>query len=347
MKQIKFVDRTFNCNPARSKEIAGFILESAKNDTSGATRAKNYHFEAAADLFDDELIGLLSSAPAGLFQLEIGIQSFNEKTLEAVGRKTNLELCARNIKKLLRAKNMHVHLDLIAGLPYEDFDSFAESFNRVFALRPHNIQLGFLKLLRGSKLRRDADKYGYAYSKLPPYEVLNTPWLSYDEILKLKNVETVVDALYNSGKYLLSLDYIINLFSSAFNFFMEFSQYFINFYPDGYGIPSREFYNMFLNFAKEHLTAQQAGFLSELVKFDFFVSDNSCNPPRSLTRIEIPEVRLLYAGEKSHTRVHFERFVVDPVSYRDSNEIIEGTVDLRFEYGEKNPVTGLFKADKV
>jgi radical SAM superfamily enzyme YgiQ (UPF0313 family) len=348
VKQIKFVDRTFNCNPSRAKEIAGFIIDAAKNDTSGVISGKNYHFEAAADLFDDELIDLLACAPSGLFQLEIGIQSFNEKTLEATGRKTDLVLCARNIKKLMCAGNMHIHLDLIAGLPYEDYDSFAKSFNSVFALHPHCIQLGFLKLLRGSKLRHDAQNYGYVYSKLPPYEVLGTPWLEYSELLKLKDIETVVDALYNSGKFSFSLNYIINLFSSAFNLFIEFSLYLKNFYPDGYGIPSRELYNILMSFAAKHLSGHEAHILSELLKFDFFVSDNSCNPPSALTRFEIPNARSLYAAEKGNRRrVHFERFEINPLIYRDVQEITDGTVDLRFEYGDKNPVSGFNEVERL
>lgn len=348
VKQIKFVDRTFNCNPSCAKEIVNFIIDASKNDPSGVISEKNYHFEAAADLFDDELIELLASASNGLFQLEIGIQSFNEKTLEATGRKTDIALCAHNIKKLLSARNMHIHLDLIAGLPYEDFDSFADSFNSVFALQPHCIQLGFLKLLRGSKLRHDADNLRYVYSKLPPYEVLSTPWIDYGELLKLKDIETVVDALYNSGKFSFSLNYIISLFSSAFNFFMQFSLYLKNFYPDGYGIPSRELYNILMSFAAKHLSGNEAHILSELLKFDFFVSDNSCNPPLALTRLEIPNARALYAAEKGNRRrVHFERFEIDPLTYSDAKEVLDGIFDMRFDYGDKNPVSGLFKVEMV
>lgn len=336
-RQIKFVDRTFNCGPSRAREIIQFILEMSKSDKSGKASLKNYHFEAAADLFDDETIELLSTAPPGLFQLEIGIQSFNEKALSASARKTNLELCKSNIKKLVSCGNMHIHLDLIAGLPYEDFKSFGESFDQIFALAPHCIQLGFLKLLHGSALHSAAPEYGYVFSEQPPYEVLSTPWLSYDDILVLKGVETAVDALYNSGRFFYSLTYIISKFSSAFNFFLQFSQILQRFYPDGYGIPSRELYNMLLKFAEEVLPSDRDT-VNELLKFDFFISDSSCNPPKALERLSLPNARGLYAAEKSKGRVHFERFSINPLEPSSKAQ-----TDIKFDYTARNPVTGHYK----
>lgn len=346
--QVKFVDRTFNCNLKTAKQIVKFILSCAQNDESGRIKSKNYHFEAAADLFDDELLDLLAEAPAGLFQLEIGIQSFNEKTLEAVGRKTNLEICKKNIIKLLSAGNMHIHLDLIAGLPDEDLKSFAESFNRLIEMRPHCFQLGFLKLLYGSKMRRDAEKLGYAYSKLPPYEVFSTPWLSFDSILNLKRIETAVDTLYNKSKFSTSLSYIISKFSSYFNFFDKFSYYLYKFFPDGYGIPTKKIYSVFLQFSEKYLTAQEAEIVRELEKFDFYMSDNSCNPPDGLSHMEIQSIRSLYANCKgSKGRVHFERFSVNPVEYCETGKIEEGTFDVKFDYSEKDPATGHYKAEII
>lgn len=348
VRQIKFVDRTFNCNAARAKEIVLFIMKSAKNDKTGKIGSKNYHFEAAADLFDDELIDLLSSAPAGLFQLEIGIQSFNEKTLAASTRKTNLGLCEKNIKKLLAAGNMHIHLDLIAGLPYEDFASFSESFNRMFALRPHCIQLGFLKLLHGSDLRKKAEDYHYAYSKLPPYEVFSTPWLSFDDILKLKDVETVVDAVYNSGRFSKTIEYLTLKFASAFDFFFEFSRFLKGFYPQGYGIPSRALYNLILKFVRSKFGGNESKVVNELLKYDFFICDSSCNPPSELERFEIPGVRALYEAERAtHARVHFERFAFDPLDLAALCGKEAYPVDLRFEYSKKHPVTGQYPVSRV
>lgn len=347
-RQVKFVDRTFNCNLSAAKQIVKFILSSAQSDKSGKIKAKNYHFEAAADLFDDELIDLLARAPKGLFQLEIGIQSFNEKTLEAVGRKTDLEICKKNIRKLLSAGSMHIHLDLIAGLPNEDFKSFAESFNRLFELRPHCIQLGFLKLLYGSKMRDDADNYGYAYSKLPPYEVLRTPWLDFDSILNLKRIETAVDSIYNKSKFNTSLTYIITKFSDYFNFFDEFSQFLNKFYPDGYGIPAKELYNFLSRFSREYLNDTEMKVMYELLKFDFYVSDNSCNPPTKFTHYEIPDVRSLYADFKgSKRRVHFERFSINPIKYCKNGEIEEGVFDVKFDYSERNSVTEHYNAETI
>ncbi|HHW48406.1 MAG TPA: B12-binding domain-containing radical SAM protein, partial [Clostridiaceae bacterium] len=164
VKLVKFVDRTFNCNKARAKEIFKFVIEHGENTA--------FHFEAAADLFDDEMIEMLSQAPSGRIQFEIGIQSTNMQTLAAVNRKSNLDRVFDNVRKLRQHGNIHLHLDLIAGLPYEDFCSFKTSFDAVYSLKPHNLQLGFLKMLKGSKIRREAYKYSYNYRSYPPYEVL-------------------------------------------------------------------------------------------------------------------------------------------------------------------------------
>lgn len=339
VRQIKFVDRTFNCNPGKAREIINFIMETAKNDKTGKAAAKNYHFEAAADLFDDETIALLSWAPAGLFQLEIGIQSFNEKSLAAATRKTDLQKCVSNIKKLLAGGKTHIHADLIAGLPYEGIESFIESFNRTYAIYPHCIQLGFLKLLRGSALRENSRKLGYEYSELPPYEVLSNPWLGYDDILVLKDVETVLDMLYNSGKFFFSIKYIIPVLGSPFNFFFKFSKFLKKFYPSGYGIPLREVYNILLKFCGGYLDSHGISVINELLKFDYFVSDNSSNPPKALARTEFPNVRELYASQKKQGgKIHFERFLINPMDCTD-----ESVTDVKFDYSHRNPVTGRYE----
>ncbi len=203
---VKFVDRTFNANPARAKALIRFIL--AHYGTQ-IPRGVCFHFEIAGDLLDDEEINLLASAPRGSVQLEIGLQSFHEDTLAAVARRTDLEKLKRNVRLLLAPGNVHVHLDLIAGLPHEGLTRFEESFNAAFALRPHMLQLGFLKLLYGSAMRRDPERFPCRFSPRPPYEVAETPWLSAAELARLHGTEDALERLYNSGRFRRTLAYLL------------------------------------------------------------------------------------------------------------------------------------------
>ncbi len=203
---VKLVDRTFNCNPRRAYELFQFIIENAGREIPDGVC---FHFEVAADIFDNQTLDLLASAPAGLIQLEAGLQSFNAETLEAVNRKTDLEKLEKSIHILLKNQNIHLHIDLIAGLPYENLESFMESFDRAYFLSPHMLQLGFLKMLHGSDLRKKADDLGYIYSKEPPYEVIRTPWLSEEDLLTLRQAEYALQRLYNSGRFSIALNYII------------------------------------------------------------------------------------------------------------------------------------------
>ena len=173
------MDRTFNANKKRAAELVEFIISKYVADIP---RGVCFHFEIAGDILDERLINLFCSAPPGLIQLEIGVQSFNQKTLIAVNRKTDLGRLTENVVRLVSGGNIHIHIDLIAGLPFEDFASFASSFNAAYELKAHMLQLGFLKLLHGSPMREDSKRYPCRYSKSPPYEVIETPWLSEDEM---------------------------------------------------------------------------------------------------------------------------------------------------------------------
>jgi radical SAM superfamily enzyme YgiQ (UPF0313 family) len=347
VRQIKFVDRTFNCNINRAKEIFSYIINNAQNDLSGKCISKNYHFEMAADIFDEQLLSLLSTAPQGLFQFEIGIQSMNEATLQAVNRKTNIEICCNNIKRLLAEDNIHIHLDLIAGLPYEDYASFVSSFNGIYALRPHTIQLGFLKLLKGSNMREYADKNNYIYTNSPPYEILKTPHLSFDEILRLKNIENAVERLYNSGKFNLSTDFIIKRFSSPFCFYEKFSLYLSdqNFYEKS--ISLKEYYNLFYNFAKGILNTDEMYIFNELIKYDYFISDNSSHPPALIKRTVDPQIKSLYKSMKKNILFHLETFMFDIMTYVKTGVLTNDPVVLRFCYNEKNGVSGKYICKKI
>lgn len=208
-KTIKFIDRTFNCHPDRAYELLSFILEQRGRAFPEDVR---FHFEVGADLFQPRFLALLATAPPGVIQMEAGLQSFCEKTLEAVDRKTDLAVLTENLRQCIRPHNVHVHIDLIAGLPYEDYDTFAGSFNHAFALRPHMLQLGFVKLLHGSKLRREAEtraEFGYRFAQTAPYEVQRTRWLSPGDLAKLHEVEDALERLYNSGRFLQTIEYLL------------------------------------------------------------------------------------------------------------------------------------------
>lgn len=203
---IKLVDRTFNADRKRAAELFWFIIESYGIEIP---KGVSFHFEIAGDLIDEATLDILSKAPPGLIQMEIGLQSFCEKALEAVNRRTDIELLKHNVSKLVKTGNIHVHVDLICGLPFEDLPRFEESFNTAYSLKPHMLQLGFLKLLRGSRMREDKDKFPCSFNSEPPYEVTSTPWLSGKDIELLHRTEEALNRLYNSGRFRRTLDYVL------------------------------------------------------------------------------------------------------------------------------------------
>ena len=206
-RTIKFVDRTFNANERHANEILEFILQSYGNAIPNGVC---FHFEIAGDILRDSTLEILKHMPKGAVQLEIGMQSFNEDTLLAINRKTDTVKLIKNIKTLLGFGNMHIHIDLIAGLTGEDINSFENSFNIGFDLRAHMLQMGFLKLLYGADMREDKDKYPCKFNDTPPYEVISTPWLSRDDVIALKKTEDALDRMYNSGRFLFTIDYLLN-----------------------------------------------------------------------------------------------------------------------------------------
>ncbi len=205
-KTVKLVDRTFNADRRRAKELFSFIID---NYETHIPNGVCFHFEIGGDLLDDETLALLKTAPAGLIQFEIGLQSFHAKTLEALNRKTDMHKLKNNIERLLSFRNIHIHVDLIAGLPYEDRDTFAESFNTAYRLGPHMLQMGFLKLLYGSPMREDPEQFPCRFSEEPPYVVSATPWLTSGELIRLHDTEAVLDRLYNSGRFRRTLAYVL------------------------------------------------------------------------------------------------------------------------------------------
>ena len=210
--QVKFVDRTFNCKHDHAMAIWKYI----NDHDNGVT---NFHFEISADLLREEELQEMSTMRPGLIQLEIGVQSTNPDTIKAIHRTMDFEKLKGIVDRIHSFGNIHQHLDLIAGLPYEDYDSFRNSFNDVYALKPQQLQLGFLKVLKGSHMMEMCREYGIVYKNREPYEVLSTKWLDYDHVLKLKNVENMVEVYYNSGQFQKTLEYAESFFPDAFSIY--------------------------------------------------------------------------------------------------------------------------------
>ncbi len=217
--QVKFVDRTFNCKHDHAMEIWKYILE----HDNGVT---NFHFEISADLLREEELELMSRMRPGLIQLEIGVQSTNPDTIRAIHRNMDLKKLEASVARVKSFGNIHQHLDLIAGLPCEDYESFRRSFEQVYRMKPDQLQLGFLKVLKGSSMYHEAQKYEILYKEKEPYEVLSTAWLSYEDILKLKMVESMVEVYYNSGQFRKTLSWIETFYHEMFSFYESLGAYY-------------------------------------------------------------------------------------------------------------------------
>ena len=217
--QVKFVDRTFNCKHEHAMTIWKYILE----HDNGVT---NFHFEISADLLREEEMELMSQMCPGLIQLEIGVQSTNPETIRAIHRHMDLKKLEHCVNRVHSFRNIHQHLDLIAGLPYEDYDTFHQSFNDVYQMKPDQLQLGFLKVLKGSLMQKEAEVYGIVYKEKEPYEVLSTNWLTYGEVLKLKMVESMVEVYYNSGQFWHTLEYLVPFEKDAFTFYEKLGSFY-------------------------------------------------------------------------------------------------------------------------
>ena len=274
VRQVKFVDRTFNVNLIRTKAIIRHLIEKG-----GQT---NFHFEMAGDLIDEELLALIEQAPAGLMQFEIGIQSTWEPTLSAITRKTDFEKIKANVKQLVRFGNGHVHVDLIAGLPWEDYERFSQSFNDAFAIGADMLQLGFLKLLKGTRIRQEAETYGYRYADFPPYEVIANDFISAQELHRLKDIEELLDRYHNAGIFKATLKALLEggFWPSPFAFFEDFSSFWRQRGLYDIGVSKDQLYQVFIDFLKERLEAP--GILNDFI--DLMKYDYLCGGQRSLPK---------------------------------------------------------------
>ncbi len=304
VRQVKFIDRTFNASVEHSLEIWRFI----RDHDNGVT---NFHFEIGADILTEDQLQVLEGMRPGLVQLEIGVQSANALTLRTVRRNPDLTLLERNVERIGRMGNIHQHLDLIAGLPYEDYESFRLSFDRVYGMKPQQLQLGFLKVLRGSEIEKRAAEWGICRGEEPPYEVLFTEWLSYEEIRRLKGVEAMVEAYYNSGQFGVTLFFLEQVFPSAFDMFYELSV----FYKEkGLTVasPSRVHrYEALLDFACKKDKSRERLYRESLT-FDMYARENVKSRPAFAQEGNVDRgwLRELLAGEERERRLlpHYEGY---------------------------------------
>ena len=332
--QVKFIDRTFNCNHTHAYEIWNYIQE----HDNGIT---NFHFEIAADIMTDEEITLLNQMRPGLVQLEIGVQTTNLQTLESIDRRMNLSRLREVVNKLRERCNMHIHLDLIAGLPKEDYTSFMKSFNDVFSMHPEQLQLGFLKVLKGSRMYEQAAENGICYRQNPPYEVLYTDFISYEEILGLKEVEEMLEQYYNSGQYKHIITVLLRKYETPFLLFRALADYYKE---KGYttNSPSRlRKYEILLEFAAPQ-NEQQKRLYTELILFDLYLrEDLKSRPEFAYPLLRYQNLNTLQKQLKSTGKqFHVEGFTY-PVWNADlchEEEPLEVPCFLLFDYSTRNPL---------
>lgn len=326
--QVKFVDRTFNCRKSHAMAVWSYILE----HDNGIT---NFHFEIEAELLDEEELALLERMRPGLVQLEIGVQSANRETLKAVRRSTDLEQLRSVVERIRDGKNIHQHLDLIAGLPFEDYESFGHSFDQVFALKPEQLQLGFLKVLKGAPMYEEARKYGIAYRSQPPYEVLFTPWLPFSDILRLKMIEEMVEIYYNSHQFGMTLGQLIPRFSSAFAFFEQLALYYER-NQEGQKSSRVRKYELLLGFASEHFPEDEDRY-RELLTIDYYLRERAKARPSFAPDPDPYKKTLREIRQRAPKQVHVEALS------RENAAALFGEQDLIyliFDYEKRNPLTG-------
>ena len=343
--QVKFVDRTFNCNHKHAIAIWKYIKEHDKGIT-------NFHFEVAADLLNEEELKLIESMRPGLIQLEIGVQSTNEQTIREIRRTMRFEEVARIVQRINQGENVHQHLDLIAGLPYEGMESFQKSFDDVYRLHPEQLQLGFLKLLKGSYMNEKAKDYGCVCKGKEPYEVLGTKWLSYGEICRLKGIEDMVEVYYNSGQFCHTMKAMEGYFSDAFSMYETLADFYEK---KGYfGISHSRIrrYEILMEFLEER-EVENLSYFKELMILDLYARENlKTRPVWAADRkaykekiqefytkeAEAPEVLQDYAGyqpKQLEKMTHLEIF---------SHNVPEGKAEkgsypVLFDYRNRNPLT--------
>ena len=270
--QVKFVDRTFNCKREHSMEILKFIQAQDKGKT-------NFHFEVTADLLTEEELDFMATLRPGLIQLEIGVQSTCPETLKEIRRYVDFDKLSHIVRRIHAGNNIHQHLDLIAGLPYENLERFKQSFNDVYALQPEQFQLGFLKVLKGSYMREKAEDYGLVYRPEPPYEIMATKWLSYDDVLVLKGVEEMVEVYYNSRQFENSLEWLEKKFDSAFEMYDSLARWYEAQGLNGFNHSRMARYDILLNFVKALFNIEETKIFTQILTYDLYLRENVKSRP--------------------------------------------------------------------
>ena len=332
VKQVKFVDRTFNCNHEHTMGIWQYLLE----HDNGVT---NFHFEIEADIISEEELELLSRMRPGLMQMEIGVQTVNPDTLREIRRTTNMERLKYVVERIRQGHNIHVHLDLIAGLPYEDYDSFRHSFNAVYAMRPEQLQLGFLKVLKGAYMHEMARSYEIQYLDTPPYEVLSTRWLPYDKVLLLKEVEEMVETYYNSNQFIYTIGLLEQVYPDAFSLYLSLAEFYRE---KGYftQVPARSYrYQVLFEFGMTTPLREKEELLREVLTYDLYLRENVKSRPAFALQMDADEQERF----KKQTREFYEQeetersYLADYVSY-DCRQMSKMTHMELFHYPvwEKN-----------
>ncbi|MEI3265983.1 MAG: DUF4080 domain-containing protein [Frisingicoccus sp.] len=348
--QVKFVDRTFNCRREHSMEIMRFIKAHDKGKT-------NFHFEITADLLTEEELDFMAGLRPGLIQLEIGVQSTNPETIKEIRRKVSFERLKEIVQRIHAGKNIHQHLDLIAGLPFEGLERFKQSFNDVYGLKPEQFQLGFLKVLKGSYMREKAADYDLIYQPEPPYEVLSTRWLSYDDILVLKGVEEMVEVYYNSRQFENSLDWLEGYFPSAFAMYETLAGYYEAKGLNGISHSRMTRYEILLDFVKEILNIEETRVFTQILTYDLYLRENvksrpawaASQEPFKAAYVEFfknEENREKYfSGYEGYTTkqiqrmTHIEHFTEDIRATAADEERGGGDVFIWFDYLNRDPLT--------
>lgn len=362
--QVKLIDRTFNCNREHALAIWRYIAE----HDNGVT---NFHFEVAADLIGDEELALFQTMRPGLIQLEIGLQSTNPATIREIRRVMDVKRLKENMRAIRSFGNIHQHLDLIAGLPYEDFVTFQRSFNDAYEMRPNQLQLGFLKVLKGSYMGEQVEQYGLVYQDVQPYEVLRTRWISYDEILILKKVEEMVEVYYNSDQFEHVLPYVLSFFETPFAFYETLGTYYEENALFGIGFKREARYEALRNFCRMHFGIEEAEgdnasfsvtLFDSLLTFDYYLRENAKSRPawareepveRSVYQMffrnggnaEISLLRDGYDSKAAARMMHIEPVVGEALRWLADQETVlcqNGSYDrvyCLFDYGARNPLS--------
>lgn len=343
--QVKFVDRTFNCNHRHAMGIWNYI----KEHDNGIT---NFHFEIAADLINEEELSVLQGMRPGLVQLEIGVQTTNPDTIKEIDRVMNLEKVKNVVAQIHSFENIHQHLDLIAGLPYEGYDSFVRSFNEVYEMHPNQLQLGFLKVLKGSKMHRNAEKYGIVYRSHPQYEVLFTRWLSHDELLTLKGVEEMVEVYYNSFQFAHTIAALEREFDQPFEMFLKLSEYYERNGLNHINHSRMARFEILRDFILDLETGREKWYENWLI-FDLYLRENSKSRPAwakdpvqwkeeagQFYKKEQKEPFCLkeyegYTYRQMMNMTHLEVFDIDVLG-----DGAERETAVVFDYRERNPLSG-------